>query len=363
METRLDLEQPVKHSEEPLAASPRESRGWLWSLLGGLVILGLIGTVPIFGALGDLFIWTPILMFCILAQSWNFIGGFAGYAAFGNVAFFGIGAYTATLFVNSNHPFWQGLVVGALIAGLFALLLGLPVLRLKGHYFAIATLGIAEALRELVTLQNVGAPGGEVSVNYPLDTYLNGGYIKLQYVLFYAFLALSLACLLLTVLLTRSKFGYALVAIRESEQAAEALGIPTYRYKVAAFVLSALPTALAGGLYAYSSGGFDPPTVFDVGISVEMVLLTFLGGAGTILGPLIGAILFEYGSFQLLTSNFSAHNTVLGLAIILVTLFLPQGLVRLVQEFFRRPTPGAARANRFLEGVRRVRRFIAANGI
>lgn len=357
METELDLQQPA--TKETLAARPRESRAWLWSLLGGLIILGLIGTVPIFGELSDLFVWTTILMYCVLAQSWNFIGGFTGYAAFGNVAFFGIGAYTVTLFLNDARPFWAGLIAGALIAGLFALLLGLAVLRLKGHYFAIATLGVAEALRELAALQNVGGPGGEVSVPFPGV----GAYPTLFYVFFYAFLALSLACLLITVLLKRSKFGYALMAIRESEQAAEALGIPTYRYKVAAFVLSAVPTALAGGLYAYSSGGFDPATVFDVRISVEMVLLTFLGGAGTILGPLIGGILFEYGSFQLLTSDFSAHNTVLGLAIILVTLFLPQGLVRLVQEFFRRPTAGAARANRLMEGVRRVRRFIAANGI
>ena len=177
------------------------------------------------------------------------------------------------------------------------------------------------------------------------------------------FLGLSLLCLLITVWLARSKFGYALTAIRESEQAAEALGIATYRYKVAAFVLSAVPTALAGGLYAYWLTGFDPGTVFDVGMTVEMVLLTVLGGAGTILGPLIGAIIFEYGSYQLLTSNFSAHNTVLGLAIISVTIFLPQGLVRLVQELSRGPAPSVARTNRLRERVRRVRRYIAANGI
>lgn len=350
-----DTGQPTSSTATASPPVVKKGRGWLWSLLGGLVLLALIGTVPFLGDASDLHTWTLILMYCVLAQSWNFIGGFTGYAAFGNVAFFGIGAYTVGIFLLANRPFWLGLIVGALIAGLFAFLLGLPVLRLKGHYFAIATLGISVALGELVAVRNIGGSGGEVSL-YP------AGLAAYTY-FFYGFLALSLVCLLITVLLTRSKFGYALVAIRENQQAAEALGISTYWYKVSAFVLSALPTALAGGLYAYWLIGFDPSTVFDVGISVEIVLLAFLGGAGTILGPLVGAIIFEYGSYQLDVSGFSLHNTLLGAAIIIVTIFLPQGLVRLVQEFFQKPTPGAARSNRFLEGVRRVRRFIADNGI
>src|SRR5438105_4004291 len=170
--------------------APRQSRAWLWPLLGGLLILGLIATVvPLTGNRTDLHTWTQILLFCVLAQSWNYIGGFTGYAAFGNVAFFGIGAYTVGIFVNNNHPLWEGLVVGALLAGGFALLLGLPVLRLRGHYFAIATLGTAEALRELAAQRNVGAPGGEMFL--PLSVMSKTGF-------FYAFLALSATCLLIT---------------------------------------------------------------------------------------------------------------------------------------------------------------------
>src|SRR5689334_24816735 len=130
----------------------KESREWLWSLIAGVVILGLVATVPAFGDASALHTWTLILMFVVLAQSWNFIGGFTGYSSFGNVAFFGIGAYATGLMLQANQPFWLGLLVGAIIAGIFALLVGLPVLRLKGHYFAIATLGTAEALRELVTV-------------------------------------------------------------------------------------------------------------------------------------------------------------------------------------------------------------------
>lgn len=331
------------------------SHAWLWSLLGGLLILGLTATLVLgLGDTTDLNTWTQILMFCVLAQGWNFIGGFTGYAAFGNVSFFGIGAYSVGLALTNGHSFWLGLVAGAAIAGLFAALLGVPVLRLKGHYFAIATLGVGEALRELAAAQNVGGPGGTMAL--PLPDLAPRDF-------FFAFLTLSFLCLVVTVWLSRSKFGYALVAIRDGEHVAEALGVAAHRYKVAAFVLSAVPTALAGGLYAYWHTGFDPPTVFNVGISVEMVLLTFLGGAGTILGPLIGAILFEYASFQLLTSNFSAHNTLLGLAIISVTILLPQGLVRLIGEFFRRPAPERRGSNRFREGMRHVRRYIAANGV
>jgi branched-chain amino acid transport system permease protein len=342
-------------AEAPVPA-PKEGRGWLWSLLVGLLILGLIACVPLLGDASALHTWTLIVMYIVLAQSWNYIGGFAGYAAFGNVAFFGIGAYTTGLMLLAGRPFWLGLVVGGIVAGFFAFLLGLPVLRLKGHYFAIATLGIAEALLEFTTVRNVGGGGGGlISLPLPsLDSYVY---------FFYAFVGLAVLCLLITVWMTRSRFGYALVAIRESEQAAEALGIATYRYKVAAFVLSAIPTALAGGLYAYWATGFDPSTVFDVGISVEMVLLCFLGGAGTILGPIVGAIAFEVASFQLQISGFSLHNTLLGLSIAVVTIFLPQGVIRVAQEFVHRPESGSGRAHSFREGMRRVRRFIAANGI
>src|ERR671933_2547460 len=199
------LTQTSSTPTSPLPA-PRPSRAWLWSLLGGLLILGLIATVvPLTGNRTDLHTWTQILLFCVLAQSWNFIGGYTGYAAFGNVAFFGIGAYTVGTFVTTGQPFWPGLMAGAVIAGLFAFLLGLPVLRLKGHYFAIATLGVAEALRELVAARDVGGPGGEMAL--PLPLFSDAAF-------FFAFLGLSLLCLLITVWLTRSKFGYALTAIR-----------------------------------------------------------------------------------------------------------------------------------------------------
>ncbi len=344
------------------APAPRENREWQWSLGIGVVILALIGTVPLLGDQSVLSLWTFILMYCVLAQGWNFIGGFAGRAAFGNVAFFGIGAYTVSLLLLQNKPFWLGLTLAPIIAGLFAFLLGLPVLRLRGHYFAIATLGIAEALGEIVQAKNIGAPAGEISLTPPdLNFKVSNALF------FYGFLVLSLLTLLGTTWLTRTRFGYALVAIRENEQAAESLGIATYWYKVSAFVFSAVPTAIAGGLFAYWQLSFDPVGeggAFDVTISVAMILMTFAGGAGTIVGPILGAIIIEYLDQYTSIAFPTFHGPLLGLLIILVTIFLPQGLVRLVQELQRNPA-GVKQSYpmRVKQGVRRVTRFILSNGI
>ncbi len=344
------------------APAPRESRAWLWSLGLGVAILALIGLIPLTGDQSALSLWTFIAMYCVLAQGWNFIGGFAGRAAFGNVVFFGIGAYTVALLLNRNLPYWLGLVLAPLLAGIFAFLVGLPVLRLRGHYFAIATLGVAAAVGEVIQSKNVGAPSGEISLSPPALTYQVANVL-----FFYSFLALSLVTLLGTTWLTRTRFGYALVAIRENEQAAEALGIATYWYKVGAFVLSALPIAVAGGLFAYWQLSFDPVGeggAFDASISVAMVLMTFLGGAGTILGPILGAIIIEYLAQYTSITYPTIHALLFGALIVLVTIFLPQGLVRLVQELLRAPV-GVKQSYpmRVRQGVRRVTRFILSNGI
>lgn len=353
--------QEIAAASAPTAA-PRESREWVWSLGVGVLILALIALVPLVGDQSALSLWTFIAMYIVLAQGWNFIGGFTGYAAFGNVAFFGIGAYTVALMLESNQSYWLGLVLGVVIAVVFAFLLGLPVLRLRGHYFAIATLGIAEALGQFVQSKNVGATAGEISLPPPaLNYHITGDLF------FYGFLAVALVTMFGTAWLSRSRMGYALVAIRENEFAAEALGIPTYWYKIGAFVLSAVPTALAGGLFAYWQLSFDPTGeggAFDVNISVAMVLMTFLGGTGTILGPILGAIIIEYLDQYTLFAYPGIHAPLLGGLIILVTIFLPQGLVRLVRELLRSPAGvKLSYSRRMKEGVRRVARFNLSNGV
>ncbi|HEX9069879.1 MAG TPA: branched-chain amino acid ABC transporter permease [Ktedonobacterales bacterium] len=358
--------QPQEARTSSLMARGR--RSWLWSLLTGLLILGLIGTIPFQNDVAGLILWTNVIMFCCLAQAWNLIGGFVGYAAFGNVVFFGIGAYTVAVALQHHLSYVFGLLLGVIISATFAFLLGLPVLRLKGHYFAIATLGVAVAIGEVVEAEGIGGPGGEASL--PAPTF---GGLDTNTVFFFAFILLSALLLLGTTWLTRARFGYALVAIRENEQAAEALGIPTFWYKVAAFTLSAIPTALAGGIYAYWQQFFNPSGeggAFDPSRSIAMVLMTFLGGAGTIVGPLIGGIVVEYLDNFTLISFPTIHGPLLGAIVILVTIFLPQGLIRLVQELTRAPValegPEAARVSyihRIGEGVRRVFRFIASQGV
>lgn len=353
--------EPAGEQQVAIVTAP-DTQEWRWSLGIGVGILALIALVPLLGDQSALSLWTFIVMYMVLAQGWNFIGGFTGYAAFGNVAFFGIGAYAVAIILQDNQPYWLGLALAVGLAGLFALLLGLPVLRLRGHYFAIATLGIAEALGEFVASKNVGATGGEIALNPPPINYLIANNL-----FFYGFWGLALVTLLGTVWLTRSRMGYALVAIRENELAAEALGISTYRYKVAAFVLSALPTALAGGLFAYWQLAFDPTGeggAFDVNISVTMILMTVLGGAGTILGPILGAIIIEYLDQYTLVAFPAIHGPLLGAMIVLVTIFLPQGLIRLVRELIRSPEGvKLSYSTRFKQGVRRVTRFIASNGV
>lgn len=356
---------PAQPAQEPritAAATSSDSREWRWSLGAGVVILALIGLTPLTGDQASLSFWTFIAMYIVLAQGWNIIGGFAGYAAFGNVAFFGIGAYTVSLILERGMPYWLGLILAVIIAAIFALLVGLPVLRLRGHYFAIATLGVAEALGEFAASKNVGGTAGEISLNPPpIDYQISNNLF------FYGFLGLALVTLVGTAWLSRSRMGYALVAIRENELAAEALGIPTFRYKVTAFVVSALPTALAGGIFAYWQLAFDPlgeGGAFDVNISVAMILMAFLGGAGTILGPVLGAIIIEYLD-QYTSIAFPAfHGPLLGALIVLVTIFLPQGLIRLARELIYSPEGvKLSYAMRFRQGVRRVSRFIASNGV
>ena len=285
-----------------------------------------------------------------------------GYPAFGNVAFFGIGAYTVALILERGLPYWLGLTLAGLLAAVFALIVGLPVLRLRGHYFAIATLGVTEALGQFAASKNVGGAAGEISLNPPPINYQISNNL-----FFYGFLGLALLALIGTVWLSRSRMGYALVAIRENELAAEALGIPTYRYKVGAFVLSALPTAIAGGLFAYWQLAFEPVgegAMFDVNISVIMILMAFLGGAGTILGPILGAIIIEYLDQYTSVAFPAFHGPLLGALIVLVTIFLPQGIIRLVRELMRSPEGVKLQySTRLKQGVRRVTRFIASNGV
>jgi branched-chain amino acid transport system permease protein len=255
----------------------------------------------------------------VLALSWNIISGFTGYTSFGHVAFYGIGAYACAILVADYRWHWlASLGAGAVVAAVVAVALGYPVLRLKGPYFAIAMLGAAEGTRVVATVWD-GLTHGGLGISLPSADTSTPTY--------YAMLALMLLTIVVCYVVGHSRFGIRLNAIREDEGAAEALGIDATRYKLAAFVLSAVFPAVAGGIQAYKVLYIDPPGVFFVQITIAMALMSMLGGKGTVIGPIVGAAVL-YTAQELTWVNFpSAHLIAYGLFIIVIARFMPRGLV------------------------------------
>jgi branched-chain amino acid transport system permease protein len=259
------------------------------------------------------------MMYVVLALSWNIISGFTGYTSFGHVAFYGIGAYACAILVADHDWHWlASLGVGAVLAAVVAVVIGYPVLRLKGPYFAIAMLGAAEGTRVIATVWD-GLTHGGLGISLPSR--------ETSMVTYYAMLVLMAVTIAAAYLVGHSRFGIRLNAIREDEGAAEALGIDATRYKLAAFTLSAIFPAVAGGIQAYKVLYIDPPSVFFVQITIAMALMSMLGGKGTVIGPIAGAVLL-YTAQELTWVNFpSAHLIAYGLFIIVVARFVPRGLV------------------------------------
>jgi branched-chain amino acid transport system permease protein len=280
-----------------------------------------------------------LFMLAALAESWNIIGGFTGYASFGNVAFFGIGAYTTgVLLTAAEWPFALALPAGGLLAMAFAGLIGMPILRLKGHYFAIATLGVAETMREIV--YNLKITGGGTGLTMPIT--------KSALPFFYLMLGILIAATLVNWWLSASRFGYGLIAIREDEDAAAAMGINTALYKTAAFALSGAFAGLTGGVFAYWITFIDPEGVFRVITTIQMIIMAVFGGMGTVVGPLLGALVLASVSELLSTQLVSLAELFNGLIVILVVLFMPKGLADAIRkrEFSLRKLARNLRENR-----------------
>ena len=259
------------------------------------------------------------MMYVVLALSWNIISGFTGYTSFGHVAFYGIGAYACAILVADYRWHWlPTLGVAAGLAAVVAVAIGYPVLRLKGPYFAIAMLGAAEGTRVVATVWDSLTHGG-LGISMPSAETSRETY--------FAMLVLMLLTIVVAYLVGHSRFGIRLNAIREDEGAAEALGINATLYKLAAFTVSAVFPAVAGGIQAYKVLYIDPPSVFFVQITIAMALMSMLGGKGTVIGPIVGAVIL-YTAQELTWVNFpTAHLIAYGLFIVLVARFMPRGLV------------------------------------
>ena len=294
----------------------------MWGAVGGA--LTILAAVPWIASPTLIQFGISTLLLATLAQSWNIIGGYTGYASFGNSVFYGLGSYgTAIAMVQWHLPFSVGLALGAILAVAFAVLLGLPVLRLRGHYFAIATLALAEVM--IAIFSNLEIAGRNIGLVLPL---LRGDAL---------FYELALGLLALTTLaiawIARSRFGFGLISIRENEEAAAVMGVNTTLYKVLAFALSGFFSALAGGIHAYWITFLDPASAFDIGLNVKMIMMSVFGGPGSILGPVVGAFVLSGISEILSTEISNLAGLFFGVVIVVAVVFMPRGLADLGRRY------------------------------
>jgi len=275
------------------------------------------------------------LLFAALAQAWNIVGGLARQISLGHAAFFGTGAYTSTLLlINFGISPWLGLIAAAIIGATMALLIALPTMRLRGHYFALATLAFAEVMRVIANSWS-SVTGGPVGLSVPFrpDSLLMLQF-KTPRPYFWIMLGALVAVTLTFMAIRSSKIGYRLRAIRENVDAAETIGIDTAGTKIIAAVVSGALTASLGTLYAQFQFFFDPDTAFGLAsISVRAALIAIIGGVGTVAGPIIGAffiIPFEELTNSLLSNKAAGVSQVVyGLLLIAVILLEPRGLIAL----------------------------------
>jgi len=281
---------------------------------------------------------TTMLMYSALALGWNFIGGFAGYPSFATAAFFGLGAYASGVLQTKGFPMMAAWILAGAIAALFAAALGRAILHLRGHYFAIASLVVAEVLRE-VTNSATSLTGGGMGLNLPV---LSADVTTQARLFYYATFVVAATALATAALVARDRLGFGLRCIQQNEDAAIVLGINTRRYKVAAFTLSAVFPGLCGAIYASWVNYIDPTDVYDVLLSVKPIVMVLLGGVGTVLGAVYGAFLFLLMEELVWRNLLQFHAGLLGIIVVCLVLFLPHGLRGVGWAFWRRRMGEAA---------------------
>jgi branched-chain amino acid transport system permease protein len=266
-----------------------------------------------------------IFLYVILASSWNILGGYTGQTSLGHAAFFGLGSLVTRLLWTGGFPLFWSLLAGGVIAVLFALLIGVPAFRLKGVYFAIGTLALAQILNITVgnVFPNISSLPPEMLATYQLLP---------RYFLFFAIAILTIAS---TYLLVNSRLGLGIMAVREDENAAESLGVSAIRHKLLALTLSAFFTGLAGGAFAYYHVSYYYQFPFLPVWSFDALTMVYIGGQGTLIGPIIGAVFFVLLREWLALNLGEYHLIVFGVLFILVVLFLPGGIVEAWEKIRR----------------------------
>ena len=308
---------------------------WRAVAIGAAVVVAL-AVVPLVVPRDDLLnLLFLVLLYVTLGESWNILGGYAGQINLGHAAFFGVGTLVTRQTWLAGWPLPAALLAGGLAGVLISLAIGLPTFRLRGVYFSIGTLALAEMLRITVTntMPNVSALPISQLVSYSLQPR------------YYLALGLAAVCVGVTYALAHSRLGLGMVAVREDEEAAESTGVDALRHKIAALVLSSLFAGLAGGLFAFYHVSYYLYLPFSPVWTFDPLLIVFIGGVGTVVGPVVGAFFFVILREYLAQALTDAHLIVFGILFILVVLLLPGGLMEAWHRLLRLARPGTKRVS------------------
>lgn len=306
----------------------------LWLTLAVVFILGVIPIVTNKASTREETL--TVLISVILVSSLNILLGYTGYISFGHIVFYGMGGYVGLFLINAyGWSLWTAMIAGGLASGLLAFLLGSAILRLRGSYFALATIGINEAMRAFIS--NFEPFGGATGISLNFKVYNDyGGAAQALWTIYYVVLALALGNILLSYLVKTSKFGLGLQAIREDEDAAEVMGVVTPSSKTWAYVLSAILPGAVGVLFFFKNLTIEPGPAFRLNLSIELLVMVMLGGYGTIAGPVLGAFGYQRLRGILLTSDLfkNIQLTVAGVLLLVIILFIPSGAVGWIRHRF-----------------------------
>jgi len=312
----------------PAMENPRRAPKWI---TGALLVAGIILLVVlplVIGSTNFVRLLFLTLLWVTTSIAWNLLGGFAGQVSFGFAVFYGVGAYTTALAINGKINPFLAFVMGAVAAAIISVLLGLPTFRLRGPYFAIATIGISEAVRVVMT--NVGFTGGA------------SGYRILearpfeQFEHYFTALALAIIALVVSAKIADAKFGLGLKAIRQDEDAAADVGVNPFTNKLAVHAIAAALTGAAGGVFARYAAFIHPNGVFGFQTGVHILLMPVIGGIATVWGPVVGGFVFGIVEEEIVASFPQIHLLLYGSLLILIIMFEPGGILGGVREVIRR---------------------------
>ena len=314
-----------------------------WTSPGLWLALALTVAVGIWPALAENKAYAREVAFTILlavglASSLNIMLGYTGYVNFGHIVFFGLGGYVGFYLISVHHlPLYVAVPVGALSSGLLAFLLGKAILRLRGAYFALATIGINEAARSFA--KNFDPFGGPTGMTLKFSVYQSyGGANQALWITYVTLVVLIVAAILVSYLVKSSRFGLSLMAIRENEDTAEVMGVVAPNAKTWSYVLSAIFPGMIGVLFFFKNGNIEPNDAFRLQQSIETIVMVMLGGQGTVLGPLVGSAVYQRLRGYLLISPLfkNIQLTVSGILLLVIILFVPAGMIGWIRGRFPR---------------------------